>query len=136
MQSMVTCLAQSVAWKGFTAVANEQNLIPAAHKLTVEEASKGGKASGEARRKKREIREMLEEYLAMPAKVNGRDATRKDVMVLNAIRIVTEGNASDSDFLKAFALIRDSIGEAPVQRVEVDTIDPQARAEMDELLGL
>ncbi len=117
-------------------MANEQNLIPAAHKLTVEEASKGGKASGEARRRKREIREMLEEYLAMPAKVNGRDATRKDVMVLNAIRIVTEGNASDSDFLKAFALIRDSIGEAPVQRVEVDTIDPQARAEMDELLGL
>jgi hypothetical protein len=65
---------------------------------------------------------MLEEYLAMPAKVNGKDATRKDVMVLNAIRIVTEGNASDSDFLKAFALIRDSIGEAPIQRVEVDTI--------------
>ncbi len=31
---------------------------------------------------------------------------------------------------------RDSIGEAPIQRVEVDTIDPQARAEMDELLGL
>ena len=42
-------------------MANEQNLIPAAHKLTVEEASKGGKASGEARRKKREIREMLED---------------------------------------------------------------------------
>jgi len=117
-------------------VANEQNLIPAAHKLTVEEQSAGGKASGKARRRKREIREMLEEYLAMPAKVNGKDATRKDVMVLNAIRIVTEGNASDSDFLKAFALIRDTIGEQPVQRVEVDTIDPQVRAEMDELLGL
>jgi hypothetical protein len=116
-------------------VANEQNLIPAAHKLTVEEQSAGGKASGAARRKKREIREMLEEYLAMPAKVNGKDATRKDVMVLNAIRIVTEGNASDSDFLKAFALIRDSIGEAPVQRVEVDTIDPQARERVERILS-
>ncbi len=104
------------------AMANEQNLIPQAHKLTVEEQSAGGKASGKARRRKREIREMLEEYLAMPAKVNGKDATRKDVMVLNAIRIVTEGNASDSDFLKAFTLIRDTIGEQPVQRVEVDTI--------------
>lgn len=117
-------------------MANEQNLRPAEYKFSHEESVRGGKASGEARRRKREIREMLEEYLAMPAKVNGRDATRKDVMVLNAIRIVTEGNASDSDFLKAFALIRDSIGEAPIQRVEVDTIDPQARAEMDELLGL
>jgi hypothetical protein len=134
---MVTCLAQCAAWKGFTPVANEQNLIKggAAHKLTVEEASKGGKASGKARRKKREIREMLEEYLAMPAKVNGKDATRKDVMVLNAIRIVTEGNASDSDFLKAFALIRDTIGEQPVQRVEVDTIDPQARERVERILS-
>ena len=116
-------------------MANEQNLRPGAHKLTQEEQSKGGKASGEARRKKREIREMLEEYLAMPAKVNGKDATRKDVMVLNAIRIVTEGNASDSDFLKAFALIRDTIGEQPVQRVEVDTIDPQARERVERILS-
>jgi len=113
-------------------MANEENLT---HKLTVSEQRAGGKASGEARRKKREIREMLEEYLAMPAKVNGKDATRKDVMVLNAIRIVTEGNASDSDFLKAFALIRDSIGEAPVQRVEVDTIDPQARERVERILS-
>lgn len=86
-------------------MANEENLT---HKLTVSEQRAGGKASGEARRKKREIREMLEEYLAMPAKVNGKEATRKDVMVLNAIRIVTEGNARDSDFLKAFSLIRDT----------------------------
>lgn len=113
-------------------MANEENLT---HKLTVSEQRAGGKASGEARRKKREIREMLEEYLAMPAKVNGKDATRKDVMVLNAIRIVTEGNASDSDFLKAFALIRDSIGEAPVQRLEVDTIDPQTRERVERVLS-
>lgn len=113
-------------------MANEENLT---HKLTVSEQRAGGKASGAARRKKREIREMLEEYLAMPAKVNGKDATRKDVMVLNAIRIVTEGNASDSDFLKAFALIRDSIGEAPIQRVEVDTIDPQARERVERILS-
>lgn len=116
-------------------MANEQNLRPAAHKLTQEEASRGGKASGEARRKKREIREMLEEYLAMPAKVNGRDATRKDVMVLNAIRIVTEGNASDSDFLKAFAMIRDTIGEMPVQRIETVEIPPEAYARVEQALA-
>lgn len=33
-------------------MANEQNLIPQAHKLSVEEQSKGGKASGKARREK------------------------------------------------------------------------------------
>lgn len=115
-------------------MANTDNLIPQAHTLTVEEQSAGGKASGKARRKKREIREMLEEYLAMPAKVNGRDATRKDVMVLNAIRIVTEGNASDSDFLKAFAMIRDTIGEMPVQRIETVEIPPEAYQRVAEAL--
>lgn len=39
-------------------VANEQNLIPQAHKLTVEEQSKGGIASGETRRSKKTRREL------------------------------------------------------------------------------
>lgn len=39
-------------------MANEQNLIPQAHVLTVEEASRGGKASGEARRAKKNRREL------------------------------------------------------------------------------
>lgn len=36
----------------------EDNLIPQAHTLTVEELSKGGKASGEARRRKKTMREL------------------------------------------------------------------------------
>ena len=42
-------------------------------------------------------------------------------------------NALEGDN-KAFEIIRDTVGQQPVQRVEVDTIDPQARAEMDELV--
>jgi hypothetical protein len=37
---------------------------------------------------------------------------------------------------KAFVEIRNSLGEMPVQKVEVDTISPEVRAEMDALLGL
>lgn len=36
-------------------MANEQNLIPQAHKLTVEEQSMGGIASGKARRKRKTL---------------------------------------------------------------------------------
>ena len=43
-------------------MANEQNLIPASdpkgHKLTVEEQSMGGKASGKARRQRKTLREI------------------------------------------------------------------------------
>ena len=39
-------------------MANAQNLVPQAHKLTVEEASKGGVASGKARAQKKTLREL------------------------------------------------------------------------------
>ena len=46
-------------------MANEQNLVRGdeAHKLTAEEQSMGGKASGEARRQKRDLRLALEMLL-------------------------------------------------------------------------
>lgn len=40
-------------------MANEQNLIPQAHVLSVEEQSKGGKASGETRRKRKALRDSM-----------------------------------------------------------------------------
>lgn len=39
-------------------MANEQNLVPQAHKLTVDEQSKGGIASGKARRRLKSLREI------------------------------------------------------------------------------
>ena len=44
-------------------MANEKNLIPQAHTLTVEEASKGGQNSGKARREKKTIQKILAELL-------------------------------------------------------------------------
>ena len=44
-------------------MANEKNLIPQAHILTVEEASKGGQNSGKARREKKTIQKILADYL-------------------------------------------------------------------------
>ena len=44
-------------------MANEKNLIPQAHELTVEEQSRGGKASGKARREKANLRKMAQAIL-------------------------------------------------------------------------
>ena len=44
-------------------MANEKNLIPQAHILTVEEASKGGQNSGKARREKKTIQKILADLL-------------------------------------------------------------------------
>ena len=42
---------------------NAKNLIPQAHKLTVEEQSAGGKKSGEVRRERKAVRELLNDYI-------------------------------------------------------------------------
>lgn len=96
-----------------------------------ERASKAGKASVEARRRKKALRECLTELLEKEyATESGGKASGADLISVKLFRRAVDGE------IKAFEVIRDTIGEMPTQRVEVDTIDPQARAEMDELLGL
>ena len=112
-------------------MANPQNLVPQAHKLTVEEASKGGKASGEARKRKKLMREALEELLMRDyhdRQGNTQDGTT--VLMTKTFQMAMDGD------MRAIEFIRDVTGQKPVERVEIDTIDPQIRAEMDEILGL
>lgn len=112
-------------------MANEQNLIPGAHKLSVEEASRGGKKSGETRRRRKAFAEAFNVLLEREyTDHNGNNQQGVEVIAAKVFRKALDGD------LKAIQLLRDTVGEMPVQRVEVDTIDPQARAEMDELLGL
>lgn len=112
-------------------MANEQNLMPGAHKLTQEEASRGGKRSGETRRRRKAFAEAFNTLLEN----SYTDRSGKQAQGVEAISMRVFQQALDGD-MKAVQFIRDTVGEMPVQRVEVDTIDPQARAEMDELLGL
>ena len=45
---------------------NEQNLIPGAHKLTVEEQSRGGNSSARSRRRKRDMKAKMKMLLSLP----------------------------------------------------------------------
>lgn len=112
-------------------MANPQNLIPGAHKLTVEEASKGGKASGKARREKRLLADALQELLDND--YTDKNGTTMDGTMVLAVQLFKKAQKGDT---RAWELLRDTVGQKPIDRVEVGTIDPDARAEMDELLGL
>lgn len=48
-------------------MANEKNLIPGGYVLTVEEQSKGGRASGKSRRRKKTMKQLMEQLLDSPA---------------------------------------------------------------------
>lgn len=111
-------------------MANEQNLIPGAHKLTLEEQSAGGKASGEARRRKKLMREAFDELLS-------RDYHDKDGNMLDgtsALAAKVFKQALDGD-LKAFEIIRDTTGQKPVERVETVEISPETYERVARVLG-
>ena len=112
----------------------EDNLVKGdeAHKFTPEEHSKGGKASAEARRKKRDLREALEMLLE-------KDFKDKNGNVLSGTEVITAKlfeKASKGD-VRAFETIRSTVGQDPVQKVmiaEVDqaVIDEVEKAVLDE----
>lgn len=100
-------------------MANEQNLRPSEYKLSQEEAKKGGINSGIARRKKKEFRELFEKMLSEDGGVlNGEKVSRKDMVTAKAIQVLLSEKTTDRDFLKAFEIVRDTIGEKPVDQVE------------------
>lgn len=89
----------------------EDNLKPI---QSVEEAralgSKGGKKSGEVRRQRALLRDELLAILDLPAKGSKKKTTRRYI----AEKLV---EACDTDIIRAFQVIRDTIGEKPKETV-------------------
>ena len=91
-------------------MANEQNLKPVKSKKEARERGrKGGLASGEARRKRKTLKEELLLMLS--------DGDIQEKISIALIKEAINGNNAGS-VTKAFEVIRDTIGERPVERVQ------------------
>lgn len=125
-------------------LANEQNLIPAAHKLTVEEASRGGKASVAARRERKAVQETARAVLDMPLKpgefltadeiesieqIKGANITVKDAALFAQAKKAVSGDT------KALELLIAAAGEKPAEKLEINADVEKARARIMELVG-
>lgn len=93
---------------------NEQNLIPQAHVLTVEDQSKGGKASVAARRRRKTMREAAEELLSR----NYTDKSGNEVDGTTALVTKAFMKAMDGD-MRSLEFLRDLVGEMPVKQVDL-----------------
>lgn len=99
-------------------MANEQNLRPGEYKLSQDEAKKGGKKSGEVRRARKTLREELLALLSQDIKTeDGGSLNTQVAMSTSLIKEAIDGNT------KAFELVRDTIGEKPIDKVEQVNID-------------
>ena len=118
-------------------MANEQNLVPQAHKLTVEEASRGGKASGLARAKKRDIRELAKTLGGM------RVTNAKKLAIMKAAGIEDDDMINDMAMLfgleakaqngdtAAAKLLMELRGEYST-RLEVEPVQPKPLIDLTE----
>jgi hypothetical protein len=112
-------------------MANEQNLRPFTSNQSREAAkkngSKGGKASAARRQERKTLREGLLLLLQEPLKDKGgqvTDKTTQDAIIAGLVKRAINGDT------RAFEMIRDTIGEKPVEVVSVNTPDPSI---MDEI---
>lgn len=108
-------------------MANEKNLIPLNERTKSKQreiASKGGKASVEAKRKRKTLKEELLLLLD--------DGNTREAVSAALIRSAKKGS------VKAFEVLRDTIGERPVERsahtiVGVEALQAMSDAELVQL---
>ena len=108
-----------------------------------EAGKKGGKASVEARRRRKELKETLEILLNMSldkrrknvdiekiqafADLKGKNVTVDEAMMIKLVQKALSGD------LNSISMVRDTIGEKPSDRVEVKDVTPIIISGEDEL---
>lgn len=124
-------------------MANEQNLNPVRSKSEAKERGrKGGIASGKARREKRTLQEIAKTLLSMPMEDKELEAVEylkgykgKSISAGEAALLVQMQKAIQEADGRAFALVRDTAGEQPVQKVEVNSDVAAAEKRLGEMIA-
>ena len=106
---------------------NIQNLKPVSSKEEARErGSKGGKASAEARRRKKDLRLALEMLLEKDfTDKNGKEITGTEAITAKLFEQAMKGN------VKAFETIRATVGQDPVQKVMVAEVEQSVIDEVE-----
>lgn len=99
-------------------------------------AQKGGIVSGQVRRQKKAFRELFEQMLSEDGgTLNGQQVSRKDMVTARAIKMLTSDKTKDQDFLRAFEIVRDTIGEKPVEKVVVSEVSQDIIDEVERIVN-
>lgn len=112
-------------------MANEQNLRPCEHKFTQEEAKKGARASAESKRRRKAMREVIDELLSR--EYTDKTGTQVDGVTALMTKVYQQAIGGD---MKAVQFLRDTVGEMPVQKVETVEIPHEAYERVREALEM
>ena len=101
-----------------------------AHKLTAEEQSMGGKASGASRRAKKDLRRALEALLEGNVTVTDKNGATRRISGTEAITTKLFEQAMKGN-VKAFRTIRETVGQDPVQKIAVSDVPADVIEEIE-----
>lgn len=97
--------------------------------------------SAESRKRNRAMRkafkEILDDEFDKKVKVNGKDdkeITRKEAVSLRLMQILLDATTKENDFLKALEFARDTIGEKPIEKVQVAEVDQDVIDEVERMV--
>lgn len=114
-------------------MANEQNLVPftsdQSHEEAVINGAKGGLASGEARRRKRDLRQALEMLLEKEYQdKNGNKLTGTEAITAKLFEQAMKGN------IRAFETLRDTVGQKPIEKVMIAEVEQDVIDEVERMV--
>ena len=120
---------------------NEENLIPNSQRTPSElreMATKGGKASGEARRNKKMLRDCIDYLLEKEDKTvldnEGNPMSGAEQLAYNLfIKALTEKDTGKA--AKAFEVLRDTAGQKPIEKVVISEIDTDVIDEVERMVN-
>ncbi len=113
-------------------MAVEDNLIPVRSENEArEKGRKGGVASGAARRRKKEFRDVFQALLDGKEIIgsDGKKLSGTEALAMKVFQLALKGD------LRAFEIIRDTVGQKPIDKVEVSAIDQSVKDDVDRLIS-
>lgn len=99
-------------------MANEQNLKPLTTEKAREIGAKGGRASGAAKRRKKDLRQAIE--ILLETDIEGDDGSIQSGAEALAIAQFKKALKGDT---RAFEVLRDTAGQKPIEKVQVAEVD-------------
>ena len=129
---------------------NPQNLRVPTSEEARKNGAKGGKASAEARRRKKQMRELAEIALATPMRKGRRDniKTIEDLkktgpdgrniapnITVEEFAVFSIAKKAMAGDVQAMTFLRDLVGEKPVDQIEVSAPVEEAAAEIEAIIA-
>lgn len=96
-------------------------------------ASMGGKASAEARKRRKDLRLAMEMLLEKNTKIKDLDGKEKTVSGAEAIAVAQYKKALKGD-TKAFEVVRDTSGQKPIEKVAFAEVEADVIREVEDMV--